>query len=434
MMENGDMKERRLCEAMQPLFEKQVAGDPLSGEEARMLADHLEGCPSCGELHRIASGLGRFADAREDGMYDRAVFEVMDKLAQERRSTRFRWAAAVGAAAAALVVGVWVLATGQTSFSSPTPALCQSSSPVEVVPGVRMTHCDGAEPGTLIEDGAVRISLKDGAVALSVDPGRPDKKMVSVVTPEGEVRVKGTVFAVRVKDERASVEVFRGVVEVIQGSGDDGLLEVPAGKSARLRSRTLRSLPSVVADPLVLALGTSSIEVPDAPVAVSPDVVDEPLPVEERAAEETGDARGKTVHRGRNMHADAGSVDGIIENARSCLLSHDWECAAQQYGLVLKNHSRHPQSTAVLISLAKIELRHLNRPDQALSHYRAYLQQAPQGPLAEEALLGTADACRQLGRRAEETTALRRFVETYPDSSLRNKARLRLQQLDTSSL
>jgi hypothetical protein len=305
---------------------------------------------------------------------------------------------------------------------------------VEVVPGVRMTHCDGAEPGTLIEDGAVRISLTDGAVALSVDPGRPEKKMVSVVTPEGEVRVKGTVFAVRVKDDRASVEVFRGVVEVIPGGGDD-LLEVPAGKSARVRSRTLRSLPAVISDPMVLALGTSSIEVPDAPVTVSPDVVDEPAPVvEENAADEASGARGKTLHRGRAVRADAGSVDGIIENARSCLLAHDWECAAQQYGLVLKNHSRHPQSTAVLISLAKIELRHLNRPDQALSHYRAYLQQAPRGPLAEEALLGTADACRQLGRRAEEITALRRFVETYPDSSLRNKARLRLQQIDSSSL
>jgi TolA-binding protein len=70
---------------------------------------------------------------------------------------------------------------------------------------------------------------------------------------------------------------------------------------------------------------------------------------------------------------------------------------------------------------------------QALTHYGAYLQQAPNGPLAEEAFLGTADAYRQLGHEDKEADTLRRFVERFPESSLISKARARLKQLSAST-
>ena len=97
---------------------------------------------------------------------------------------------------------------------------------------------------------------------------------------------------------------------------------------------------------------------------------------------------------------------------------------------MLARYSKRPESTAALISLAKIELRHLDAPRKALAHFTAYQRRAPNGPLAEEALFGIAGAYQRLGNDDEERAALRRFVERYPRSSLRGKARARLAELD----
>ena len=83
----------------------------------------------------------------------------------------------------------------------------------------------------------------------------------------------------------------------------------------------------------------------------------------------------------------------------------------------------------MLITLAKIELRHLNSPKKALAHYGTYLRQAPNGPLAEEALLGMAHSYRRLGLEDREAETLQRYIERYPKSGLLGKARSRLEQL-----
>ena len=123
----------------------------------------------------------------------------------------------------------------------------------------------------------------------------------------------------------------------------------------------------------------------------------------------------------------APSIDTLIQEAQSCLIDRDWRCAAIKYQEVLKRYSGRPESMAVLISLAKIELRHLGRPKEALDHYKKYQQRAPKGPLAEEALYGIANAYRRLGLEDKEQETLRLFVEKYPQSSLVRKARARLK-------
>ena len=123
-------------------------------------------------------------------------------------------------------------------------------------------------------------------------------------------------------------------------------------------------------------------------------------------------------------------MDALIQDAQSCLIDRDWQCAAARYHEVLNRYAARTESASVLISLAKIELRHLNRPDNALTHYRTYQQRAPKGPLIEEAYLGIANAYRQLGNPAKEAETLRQFAERFPKSSLSGKARARLKQLN----
>ena len=103
------------------------------------------------------------------------------------------------------------------------------------------------------------------------------------------------------------------------------------------------------------------------------------------------------------------------------------------YQDILKRYPGRPESTAVLISLAKIELRHLNLPKRALDHYTTYQRRAPGGPMAEEALFGIAETYRRLGDRNLEGETLRLFVERYPKSSQLKRARARLRQLGTDT-
>jgi outer membrane protein assembly factor BamD (BamD/ComL family) len=119
----------------------------------------------------------------------------------------------------------------------------------------------------------------------------------------------------------------------------------------------------------------------------------------------------------------------LTQEAQSCLIDRDWTCAAARYREVLTRFPRRPESMAVLISLAKIEMRYLGAPKDALTHYKTYQRRAPSGPLAEEALFGIAEAYRHLGVADKEEMTLSRFIEQYPESSLVQKARARLKQL-----
>ena len=86
---------------------------------------------------------------------------------------------------------------------------------------------------------------------------------------------------------------------------------------------------------------------------------------------------------------------------------------------------------SALISLAKIELRHLGRPKQALNRFTAYKKRYPKGPLIEEAIFGMAECHRRLGNQTKELEILRAFVKKHPRNSLTAKAKRRIKELET---
>ncbi|MBN2803192.1 MAG: FecR domain-containing protein, partial [Deltaproteobacteria bacterium] len=217
--------EQLSCESTKLLLEKRVAEDVLSPEEEQLYNEHLSSCEKCRNLSILTFGLSKFADDPVDeNEFDGAILKVMETLESNRQkenSRKIMWTGIGVAIAAVMLVGVWSLLNINDISNASKPAFqCTPSAPVELAEGVFMTTCDDSEPGTIIEDGVVRVSLNEGAVALSVNPARPNKKQVSVITPDGEVRVKGTLFAVHVDNNDARVEVFRGIVEVIH-TGDN---------------------------------------------------------------------------------------------------------------------------------------------------------------------------------------------------------------------
>ena len=97
---------------------------------------------------------------------------------------------------------------------------------------------------------------------------------------------------------------------------------------------------------------------------------------------------------------------------------------AEALSLYAELQARHPRSVEARhadLTVAELELRRGAAP-RALALFRRY----GAGPLAAEAAWGEVRALRQLGRTAEERSALRRLLQSYPDSPYAEAARKRL--------
>ncbi len=431
------------------LLEKRISEEVLSHQERQGLDDHLSHCRKCHNLVSWMSALPEYADELSRAEVRSAYQTVMQNRNHLKRSEH-RWKIGAAVAAAAAVAAVVMLDDGmvQSLFSREQDVAeaieCSPAPLEEPVPGVLMTYCDNQQPGTLIENGGdIRVSLRSGAVGMRVDPNRSDKRKVIVVTPQGEVRVKGTVFTVQVADDDTRVEVFRGVVEFVPSAASGEVLNVAAGQGADLRRHTLFDLSRSRTEPLRQALN-ETVEEREEAAAPEPDKslsalesgpVTSPRPEESADHPDDATARIATEDATRivgtfpKAPASSPSIDALIQAAQSCLIDRDWNCASSRYQEILRRYPKSPESTAVLVSLAKIELRRLGRPKKALDHYQIYQRRAPNGPMAEEALFGIAESYRRLGDFDSEEKTLRHFVDRYPGSSQIKRAQARLQKL-----
>lgn len=98
--------------------------------------------------------------------------------------------------------------------------------------------------------------------------------------------------------------------------------------------------------------------------------------------------------------------------------------ATEALSLYAELQARHPRSVEARhadLTVAELVLRRGAAP-RALELFRRY----GAGPLAAEAAWGEARALRRLGRTTEERSALRRLLDSYPDSPYAEAARKRL--------
>ena len=448
---------RLSCADAAMLLEKRVVEETLSAREQSALQQHLNHCMRCRRLVNWVSALPGLADELSDIEVNLAYRAAMKKRSFLQRTEPLKKVAIAAAAAAAVMAAItldrdWLHAVFSNKDEVADGMLeCEPAMPTAPVPGVMMTYCKNRKPGMLIENGGdVRVLLPHGAVGMRIDPNRRQKHKVTVETPQGEVRVKGTVFTVQVDKNNTWLEVFRGGVDFVPVTVFEEPMYVTAGRGADLRRHEVFALSAPRTDVLLQALEAktalkdalnqthaqeSMLNTPSSSANLeSSEPAEAPRPVtgsgQQAPTGQSAEAEG-SVRSGKatlQKHPQP-SIDALIQNAQSCLIAHDWPCASSHYQDILKRYPGRPESTAILISLAKIELRHLNRPKKALDHYRAYQQRAPDGPMAEEALFGIAETYRRLGREEREESTLRLFVESYPGSSQLKRARARLRQL-----
>ncbi len=444
------------CADAAALLEHRFVEGPLLRQAEQRLCAHLASCRQCRRLEDWMSALKVQAAAHGEARFHarlRSAYQILaDKRDRgQRRERRIKIAIAVVAAALPLVVMLSrsLPAVHNASQAAVQSTACRPALPGELAPGVLMTHCDEEVIDTLVEDdGEVRVRLAGGTVGMLIDPNRPNKRKVVVETPQGEVRVKGTLFTVQVDARRSLLEVFRGVVEFVPSTSAGPELSVKAGQGADLGRQTVFALsaPTTASIKQVLYDAAGRLSTARAPSPADRSIAlksgeatvalghGEPAASMRASADERKTSvtqRSDTKPRAASTSKrDVPGIDSLIHEAQACLIARDWACASSRYEGLLTHYPSSPESTAALVSLARIELSHLRRPMRALGHLKAYQERAPNGPMAEEALFGIAVTFRRLGNKDRERSTLHQFIEQYPNSSQVRRARIRLRQLE----
>ncbi|MBN2341643.1 MAG: tetratricopeptide repeat protein [Deltaproteobacteria bacterium] len=422
---------RLSCADVAPLLEQTLIGESIPSSEQETLDRHLHQCDACADFFELIQGLSEFAPEESSESVERTLHLVTSEFF-DARSSRRRWMFVGLAAAAAVVAAVLVAVFSRnavTPKTAPAVAECVSTSPTEVVPGVWLSYCENHRPLTKIDsNNNLLVTIEKGAAGISADPNRPDKGKISIGTAHGEVQVLGTVFTVHKEEEDSRVEVFRGKVAVHPNSDAQGIFSVNEGHGAWFftpqRFVLSGSKKKNVLKEKLLAVVYAQ---PETKIPVAASVQETAASDEDEQKSSLPVAKDKGTPRRGGTPVD--TLDALLSAARNCLISKQWECAAEKYRAILKHYPKRWEASSAYISLAKIELRHLGKPVQAKKNFSAYRKRYPSGPLISDAFFGVAECERQLGNADNELKTLRSFVQQHPDSPLAIKANKRIEEL-----
>jgi archaellum component FlaF (FlaF/FlaG flagellin family) len=350
------------------------------------------------------------------------------------------WARVAFAAAAALlaVVGVAWSVVGDVATEREVVEreedIARSVSPgmepsVEPKPaGVRF---DAQEPSRLLvgqviearEDGAVatvdstRAALEDGAslrlkerskerLMFSLDRGSarfvvdPEREQfVGIQTPDAFVSVVGTVFTVTVTEGNTHVEVERGKV-AFAPHGMKGIY-VERGQDADSSENLWVPLESYALeyDKKVAAEQKRAFEQVAKRVNEQPPSKEKGIDLFARESAPAREDKAKVVEDEVDVARHPGARD-LLARARKARAEQDWEEAARLYNLLISIHPRDPAAKPSMVSLAKLSLEKLARPEKARYWSSRYLREAPDdAPLRRDARALHARSLEVLGVR-----------------------------------
>ncbi|MBN1773408.1 MAG: FecR domain-containing protein [Deltaproteobacteria bacterium] len=275
--------------------------------------------------------------------------------------------------------------------------------------------------------------------------------VLAVSTVAGQVRVRGTIFAVEILDREVEVRVLEGLVEVSVPFLPSRRLA--AGCVFRLGDERPRVLPEADEhrDRRLAGLPPPAPLRSEQPASVHPRIVPSPPVVGQATAVAAGElgpaaatagsgsaSRRAGVRRpdrdpdgagGREPEAAVETPAQFLAAARRLRLAQDWLGAVSVYGELIAAFPSSAESRIALVTLGQIRLEHLRDAEAALQAFEEYLA-GPATDLAEEAAWGRARALRELGREAEEGEALRVFLARHPASLWTQEAQVRLSELE----
>jgi hypothetical protein len=186
------------------------------------------------------------------------------------------------------------------------------------------------------------------------------------------------------------------------------------------RVRAKKAAAEVV-EPEALAVAPPAVPLAVAPPAVSTPQATVALP----AASSAPAARASRELTARDVER-AGEYFGAAERARR---EGNVSEARRLYGLLAAGFAGTREELASRVLRGQMYLDDLDDAAAALRSFDLYLRDQPSGALAEEALVGRAQALRRLGRAAAETEAWSELLALHPRSLQAELARERLAAL-----
>lgn len=263
----GEATVRIDCERAHGVLEKQMLALPLTSDEREQLSRHLTECRDCNAFSIITARLKQFAPRASAERYRELASGALERHHAKRRRGKIRFAVASMVATAAVALLIVSTFHGKALWKT-TPdkdraalassiSACEPQEPITVSGGaITVAFCEHTKAAPPVQTArGIEVHLLSGVIAARVERRPYEEHRFSVVTPEGRVSVKGTVFAVESAAGETSVHVIRGVVEAVpDAAARRSVLSVSAGQSARMgddRPHALDSSISLIVDQML---------------------------------------------------------------------------------------------------------------------------------------------------------------------------------------
>ncbi len=194
-----------------------------------------------------------------------------------------------------------------------------------------------------------------------------------------------------------------------------------------------RPFESRATDPAApLADTEAEVEAGTADVSDPPDPADESAPPEPGAELEiplesvpaSGDAIAEMAPcpdlestRAGTPQAALPTIEELSRSAREHRRAREFALACDDYQRLRDLYPDSPEAAASQLALGQMKLSAMGQPDGAVDHFRAYLAEAPEGDLAEDARVGEIRALAALGRHSEVNEACVQYQRWHPRGS-----------------
>ncbi len=329
----------------------------------------------------------------------------------------------VGAEARPGVVGEWVSAEGEqlgVRFSDGSAVTLAPQSRARIAGtaanGADLVLEQGVLDAEVVHREHAAWSLRGGPYSVRVTGTRftlswdPAAERLEVALQEGSVSVSGP----HLPEGRAVVAGERLLVEV--RTGEMLLWRADQARAAPLASESSSSAPP---DPTASASGRDA---DDAECPCSPSASAAPPAEDWRARLARGDSRGAVAALERV---------GVGEATRSATAAELWQLAdAARFAgrpdvataALSALRSRHGARGSTAFLLGKIAADQRGAPAEAVRWFDVYLAEAPNGPLAEEAL-GRLMTLQRRSNPPAAATAAKKYLARYPNGAYSGLAR-----------
>ncbi len=298
----------------------------------------------------------------------------------------------------------------------------------ELPRGVAVGLAENTSVRTLYKDEAnSHVEIKHGTALFSVDPKQKRQQFV-VTTAWAKIAVTGTLFTVVVNHDGTTVYLHKGSVKLIDENERESFLM--KGQKASISSSDID----------IKWAGKKEIEVQERlkwigcvdggkvfseldNAACNGREDDDNQQISDSSLKTTVDVQKNKSHRS----VDKPSAEELIEEARASRKNGRYEESVAALETLITLYPDTKDAGTALVSLGRLELKHMNRPEKALVYFDRYLENA--GPLEVEALHGKSSALRMLGRIDQEKQTLEKLVREFPQYPAAESAAKRISEI-----